>query len=598
MPFQHTVIWIFLITWAWGLPSADTINSTEEILNQLGYDSEAVIPEEDIIYLNSLLNEDHTVKNAITILSSISILSAEDQEILNQIRTLKDLYKNNQISTSLKRLIMNINIINKPTINAFIREKITITNGIRHDLRSSVSFRDYQFHLLFEKDPGEQNILDHAVFSVQGNTNSVQWIVGDHQLEGGYGLITWKATSAYKGFETINVLTRKGKGLKPYRSSNEYWSTKGLGVQWNSSFGTMMVSIGNTLQDGKVEDGKINIDETGLHVTKNDLAYKNNLKEQSATFLWTNDYLGNHFGIIMNNQHVVEGNGSTVSKAAASVFTTGKWQNWQWFGESAIHNNQHISYLSGVIFRLDRIKYLVTIRSYPHHFRAYRSQPFSEWSSFNDGERGVFQNIQVKVKKHTFALYSDIAQKVEEGNNTPYRLINHENGLRWQWYNSTHRFKIQFKQNSQTINEVNFEKNIFSTEKRRTTSKWQYQYNINKQLNIRWQINTASFNKNESNGYGLETRILFKGNNVVSTASWIVAKVNDYSGRVYFWGLNLPGEMNSVAISHNGQQLGARIQLLKRDNYRIFARYRIKWPSLKFEGTTVKTGALAIQINL
>ena len=544
------------------------------------------------------MNEDHTIKNAITILSNISIISSEDQEILNQVHTLNDLKKNDQISTSLKRLILNINIIDEPTINASAREKITITNGIRHDLLLSVSFRDYHFNLLFEKDPGEQNILDHAVFSIQGNINSAQWIVGDYQLEGGYGLVTWRSTPAYKGFETINVLTRKGKGLKPYRSSNEYWSTKGFGVQWNSSYGTMTVSLGNTLQDGKIEDGIVNIDETGLHVTENDLNDKNNLNERSATILWSNDYFGNHFGIILNHQRVVERNKTTISSSAASIFTTGKWQNWQWFGESAMHNNQRLSFILGVIFRLDRIKYLITIRSYPHYFRSYRSQPFSEWRGFNDGEKGVFQNIQVKIQKHAFALYSDIAQKVEEGNNTPYRLINQENGLRWQWFNSAHRLMIQFKHNSQTTNKAAFTKNIITPENSRRTIKLQYQYNINNQLNIRWQINTASFNKNEAYGYGTETRILFKGNNVVLTASWIVSNVSDYKGRIYFWGLNLPGEMNSVSVSQRGQQFGARIQLLKRDNYRIFVRYRIKWPSLKFEGTTHKTGALAIQINL
>lgn len=582
-----------------GFPSNDKTNSTEEILNQFGYDSEAVIPEEDIIYLNSLLNEEQTTKNALIILSNISIISTDDQKILGQVKTIDELKTSSQLSKSIQILINNINIINEPQIHGSVREKITQTNGIRHDLRTSVSFRDYHVHLLFEKDPGERNILDHAVFNLQGNGKSMRWIIGDHQLEGGFGLITWRATSPYKGFETINVLTRKGKGLKPYRSSNEYWSTKGLGVQWESNFGEIIFSIGNSLQDGKVENGKINIDETGLHITKNDLTAENNLKENSSTLLWSNDFFDNHIGIIINNQRVVDLRKSTVfTKASGSVFTTGRWHNWEWFGESAIHNLQDISFLSGALFRLKEIKYLVTIRSYPHHFRTYRSQPFSEWRGYQDGEKGVFQNVRVKMKNHVFALYSDIAHKIEEDSYSPYRLIKQENGIRWKWSHLVHQIIIQFKQNSQTSVEAYFPNNVNYSEIKRTTSKWQYQYKINKQANIRWQINTATFNMNPSWGYGLETRIRFKGNNYGATVSWIVSKVDDYNSRIYFWGLNLPGEMNSIAVSRDSQQIGARIQISDHSNYRIFIRYRVRWSFTTFKGTTDKTGALAIQINL
>ncbi len=582
----------------WGFPSADKVNSTEEILNQFGYDSDVIIPEEDIIYLNSLLTEKQNLKSVMQILSNISIISSEDQELLSQIKTLDELKKSNQLSKSVKMLINNISMTSEPQIYGYIREKITMTNGVRHDLRTSASIRNYNAELLFENDPGEQNILDHAVFNFQGKTKSIQWIVGDHQLEGGYGLITWRATPAYKGFETINVITRKGKGLKPYRSSNEYWSTKGLGVQWKTGYGIMMISIGNTFQDGKVENGEINIDETGLHITENDLKVENNLKERSSTILWSNEYLSNQVGIIINNQQVVDLNGSTVSNGSRSVFTSGKWQNWEWFGESAIHNTQYFSFLSGVLYRLDRVKYLITIRSYPHHFRTYRSQPFSEWKGFNDGEMGIFQNVKVKIQKHSFAIYSDIAQKIEEDNHSPYRLIKQEYGIRWKWSNPEHQLTMQFKQKSQTSDEKGFPNNINFSEIKRVTSKWQYQYKINKRVNIRWQINIATFNKNASHGYGLETRIAFKGEHFSSTVIWIISKINDYNSRIYFWGLNLPGEMNSIAVSNNGQQIGTRIQIFKKDNYRVFLRCRVRWSTYALLGTSHKIGALAIQINL
>ena len=97
---------------------------------------------------------------------------------------------------------------------------------------------------------------------------------------------------------------------------------------------------------------------------------------------------------------------------------------------------------------------------------------------------------------------------------------------------------------------------------------------------------------------GIETRFNWEIPNFVITGSWITANVDDYNGRVYFWDLNLPGEMRSLAVSDEKQLLGLKIKMKSKNNYQIYMRWRSAWDSMNFSGTADQRYALAIQIIL
>ena len=96
---------------------------------------------------------------------------------------------------------------------------------------------------------------------------------------------------------------------------------------------------------------------------------------------------------------------------------------------------------------------------------------------------------------------------------------------------------------------------------------------------------------------GFETQFNWKIQQFAIRGSWIAAQIDDFNGRVYFWDLNLPGEMRSVAISQNKQILGFRVQMKPNNNYRLYMRWRSSWDSIRFSGTAMQSYALAIQIN-
>ena len=579
----------------WGLPSTEKIHSAEDWFVLLGYDAESSIPEEDLTDIQHLINTPVAYADVVSILTGTSVLPVSDLDIILKAKDMNDLKSNNHLSIATQQLINSIRIVVTNTLKLSIKEKISYQDGVRHDWRAIGSFGKYSFGILLEKDPGEQHIVDHNSIYLKWNFLNMNFIAGDHQLIGGYGLIAWRSTSVHKGFETVNTLPHQGKGIKGYRSSNEYWSTRGFGGEQQTQYGKFTYSLGRTYQDGYLSGEEIKLDKTGLHLTQNDLLKQNQLVENAATVMWNNNYTSHQLGALLNAQSVEDNEGGKIQQRSVSIFTSGRQSDLHWFGETALNNHSSTAVLGGAFYRTGSIKYLISLRYYPTNFRTYRTQPFSEWQGQEEGEKGLFQNVQLKYEKHVISLYSDIAEKIEDNTLTTSNNIKYESGIRWQWHSKKHRFKTQYRVSNQLqMNQMYFPNSI-NYNINRTTAKGQYQFQATKGIDVRWQINSTFYN-NESQGLGIETRFNWKIPNFVITGSWITANVDDYNGRVYFWDLNLPGEMRSLAVSDNKQLLGFKIKMKSKNNYQIYVRWRSAWKTMNFSGTPDQRYALAIQI--
>ena len=106
---------------------------------------------------------------------------------------------------------------------------MTFSDDIRYKWKGVMEIADAHVGFLLERDPGERNVIDYASFYIEKNSGSVRWIVGDHQVLAGYGLSSWRNSPTRRGFDVLSSLQRSGSGLKPYRSSHEFWKTRGNG---------------------------------------------------------------------------------------------------------------------------------------------------------------------------------------------------------------------------------------------------------------------------------------------------------------------------------------------------------------------------------
>ncbi len=561
----------------------------------MGYDAETSVSEEDLISAQQIIATPVTFNAARSILTSISILSLTDIEIINSSKNIHVLKTNRDLSPAAEYLVQSIQTVDQLPISLSVRERISFNNGVRHYWRAQGRSRSYHFGILLEKDPWEKNIADHNSIYVQWNSENVQMITGDHQLIGGYGLISWRTVAAHKGFETINTLPRHGKGITGYRSSNEYWCTRGIGGEWKTDYGQVSFSLGRTYRDGTLENGAVKLDITGQHITASDLHQQNQLLENAATVMWSRDLQFGRLGLLVNTQNIEDPSKKQVNAASASMFGSKQWNNWHIFGESAFIKHTTPALFSGALFKSKALKYLVSWRYYPTDYRTYRTQSFSEWTSSAAGETGIFQNVQVKYGKNKLSIYSDLAEKIEENNPVVYNNLKSETGIRWRWQSKKHHFLVQYKKSNQSEENQTFYPDITAYDSYKITTKGLYKYKPTRKLDLRWQINSTLYNDNQK-GLGFETRMNWQTPSLIITGNWIAVKIDDFNSRVYFWELNLPGEMNSVAISEDKQLVGVKIQIKSKKNYQMYMRWRAVWNNLSFIGTPEQRSALALQI--
>ncbi|MDP7512243.1 MAG: hypothetical protein QF587_00675, partial [Candidatus Marinimicrobia bacterium] len=162
----------------WGLPSTEKIHSAEDWFVLLGYDADSSIPEEDLNYIQQLINTPVAYSDVVLILTGTSVLPVSDLDIILKAKDMNDLKYNNQLSIATQRLMNSIRIVEVNPLKLSIKEKIAYQDGIRHDWRAIGNFGNYDFGILLEKDPGEQNIFDHNSVYLKWNSSNMKFIAG------------------------------------------------------------------------------------------------------------------------------------------------------------------------------------------------------------------------------------------------------------------------------------------------------------------------------------------------------------------------------------------------------------------------------------
>ena len=98
-------------------------------------------------------------------------------------------------------------------------------------------------------------------------------------------------------------------------------------------------------------------------------------------------------------------------------------------------------------------------------------------------------------------------------------------------------------------------------------------------------------------GFGVDLRLSYMPSRMRIDLDWVSAWVNDYNARLYFWDINLPGEMRSRLYSKDSHSIGVKT-MLKADNRSTLAfRFRRVWVNLPFSGIFDNEGALILQVS-
>ncbi len=303
---------------------------------------------------------------------------------------------------------------------------------------------DYSFGFTFEKDAGEELGFEnydgfdfysaHVMLENRGLFKKV--IVGDFQGQWGQGLVYGAGFGVGKGAETINTVRRSSTGIKPYTSVLENNFFRGGAI--TAEFGKVNVTAlysglkqdANILVDttfSEEEDQLANLEEfitsiqaTGFHRTESELERRNQITEQNAgavvsfdpvrdfsigfTSLYTN--YSRPIQRRPNNYNQFEFTGD--NNLLNSIYLTGNWQNFNFFGEGARSSSGGTATVAGFITSLTQIvDFSFVYRNYARDFHTFYGNGFGEGSRIIN-EIGTYWGLKVKpMKQHVLTLYYD-----------------------------------------------------------------------------------------------------------------------------------------------------------------------------------------------
>lgn len=282
------------------------------------------------------------------------------------------------------------------------------------------------YHLLTEKDRGEQRITDFIGGSAQykGSGTISRIIVGDYKIRSGQGLLSWSGSILGKSMEP-DLVRKKGEVLSMYKSSMEFGFFRGGAVQLKpgkvqATFWGSKLAADATIDS--IESGKVirSIRTTGHHNTQTSLDKKNNIALVSAggnvqfnnkwfrpgfTYLYNRLNLPFQPGNDLSYQHLQASN--EWHQYSMDFFSSLK--NMHFWGEIAYQSDHHFAGIGGLtLYPADALQATLIYRSYSPGFYSFYGNALGE-SGTPRNEKGLFLGMKIiPFAKFTIATSVDI----------------------------------------------------------------------------------------------------------------------------------------------------------------------------------------------
>ncbi|MFB0947227.1 MAG: helix-hairpin-helix domain-containing protein, partial [Spirosomataceae bacterium] len=172
--------------------------------------------------------------------------------------------------------------------------------------------KDFSFGFIAEKDAGETNFFDYAIFhaQLQNKGRIKNLILGDYQASFGQGLVLAAGYFIGKGGEPIYTTRRSNVGLRTYNSVVEGGFFRGGAATFDLGKIELTAMVARNKRDGSVafneSDELLEREEifsslltNGFHRTENEIEKKGALNEQNiglnATYKIKNGHVGVSF---------------------------------------------------------------------------------------------------------------------------------------------------------------------------------------------------------------------------------------------------------------------------------------------------------------
>ncbi len=549
--------------------------NSSEIIDLLGVDPENGLPEEDLVVLEEILTECRDVdRYCISKMTLLSFITADD------IALLSGTPEQATASGLTPAIALLVELIEAFSDDFPVLVNLRQTCGFGRDTRYrwQVQAQPDRVRIGFqiERDPLEQEIADYRSGYITGSRNKIDWIIGDHQICSGFGLNLGRAMGVYKNFNSAAAQLRSGGGLRTYRSSGEGWGLRGLAIQFAGGPVRSSVSASNNCHDGTAESIP-NLGSAGLHTTEGTIANADRLRENALCYAGefkAGNYL---IGLTGGVSRWYEKSLFLEQFSFISYYCKAGWNDVNIFGEVAygLHNKK--AFLGGINLKAVAFTYTISGRWFESGYQGFRANPLSEWAALEKNECGILQNLIYRTGHHRLMVYGDIyrEQETEEAGCAPVAGI--ETGWRWEYSRAGYQVCLQVKSNERNIESIQYAGKADSLNReQRNTGKIVYTRSVTEKMKYKLQLNYCGLPSEnwEAAGIGFVPTFNWKLKHLSVAVDWVVVRVPDYDHRLYFWDLNLPGEMRSRVYSGSGNYPGIRLEWKNGKDFNLSIRIR------------------------
>lgn len=465
--------------------------------------------------------------------------------------------------------------------------KLKLYNRIKGEFSNS------KFGFLTEKDAGEKSFADFYSFNFCADNFYFfeRIIVGDYLVEFGQGLAMWGPYTFSKGSEAVSVLSKNGRGIIPYLSSDENQFLRGAAAKTkydNFEF-TVFYSANNF--DASIENNLIiskPID--GYHRTENELAKKNIAKENvfggfinyspfentQINFLYYNSKFSHSFfadKIYDLNRISFNFYSFSYSTILSQFYLNGEF----------VFNGVSVASINNLQLAINKtFSFAVSIRNYPRNFYNIHSRGFGE-NSNTQNEFGIYTGIKTKLKSTEINFYYDQFKFPFATLSIPLPSAGYEFLLDvYHSFTAKTKLRLRYTRESKDIKELSYKIGSQIRQKLRL----ELLYNITKNIRMKSRIEFTDIFKKGS--YYSDTGFLIFQDLRFSLFTdftiytrLIFFDTESFDSRVYEFENDLTGVLTNSALSGKGTKWYFLInyQLLK--NLKISAKYsELHYPEL------------------
>lgn len=287
--------------------------------------------------------------------------------------------------------------------------------------------RTASVNLTLEKDPGEpfrwqpeQGFYGYDFASAHAAVHGLgpieTLVVGDFTTEFGQGVTLWRASGFGKGRETVRPLVRRGRGVRPYASTDEVNFFRGAAVSVFPIEGLVVSGFASRRQlDARIAEADTfslveGLPQSGLHRTPNEIAQKHALGaslvggavevRRARATVGVVGYGARFDTPIARGRQPYQRFAFEGSEAAmVGVYGSASLGAAYLFGEAARSPTGALGGVVGAEARVGPLDLLALARHFPADFVSLHGHAFGERNGATQNEAGVYLGVQAQPRR-------------------------------------------------------------------------------------------------------------------------------------------------------------------------------------------------------